>query len=129
MPDETPDATPDETPQPPVKIGNVLHPVDDVAAAVAFYRDAFGLGLKFADGDRYAALDAGGTTLALAGPAEDVTGGVVAASFKVPDLPAALRAITEAGGTVVRDAEQGPHEVRAVVRDPWGNTIVVYAAR
>ncbi|MDT7772433.1 MAG: hypothetical protein QOC67_1357, partial [Pseudonocardiales bacterium] len=25
--------------------------------------------------------------------------------------------------------EQGPHEVRAVARDPWGNTMVVYAAR
>jgi len=129
VPDQTP---PDQTPPdqtPPVKVGNVLHPVADVAAAVTFYRDAFGLGLKFADGDRYAALDAGSTTLALAGPAEDVTGGVVAASFKVPDVAAALRAITQAGGSVVRDAEQGPHEVRAVVTDPWGNTIVVYAAR
>ena len=129
MPDKTPDETPDETTQPPVKIGNVLHPVDDVAAAVAFYRDAFGLGLKFADGDRYAALDAGGTTLALAGPEEDVTGGVAAASFKVPEVAAALKAITEAGGSVLKDAERGPHEVRAVARDPWGNTIVVYGAR
>jgi predicted enzyme related to lactoylglutathione lyase len=129
VPDQTP---PDQNPPdqtPPVKVGNVLHPVADVAAAVTFYRDAFGLGLKFADGDRYAALDAGSTTLALAGPAEDVTGGVVAASFKVPDVTAALRAITGAGGSVVRAAEQGPHEVRAVVTDPWGNTIVVYAAR
>jgi predicted enzyme related to lactoylglutathione lyase len=118
---------PDE--KPPVKIGNVLHPVGDVAAAVTFYREAFGLGLKFADGDRYAALDAGGTTLALASPEEDVTGGVAAASFKVPDVAAALAAITGAGGSVVRPAEQGPHEVRAVARDPWGNTVVVYAAR
>jgi predicted enzyme related to lactoylglutathione lyase len=134
VPDQTPpdQNPPDQNPPdqtPPVKVGNVLHPVADVAAAVTFYRDAFGLGLKFADGDRYAALDVGSTTLALAGPAEDVTGGVVAASFKVPDVPAALRAITEAGGSVVRAAEQGPHEVRAVVSDPWGNTIVVYAAR
>jgi predicted enzyme related to lactoylglutathione lyase len=118
---------PDETP--PVKVGNVLHPVGNVAAAVTFYREAFGLGLKFADGDRYAALDAGGTTLALAGPEEDVTGGVAAVSFKVPDVAAALAAITEAGGSVIRPAEQGPHEVRAVARDPWGNTMVVYAAR
>jgi len=115
--------------KPPVKIGNVLHPVGDVAAAVTFYREAFGLGLKFADGDRYAALDAGGTTLALVSPEEDVTDGVAAASFKVPDVPAALAAITEAGGSVLRPAEQGPHEVRAVARDPWGNTVVVYAAR
>ncbi|MHA6794569.1 VOC family protein [Pseudonocardia bannensis] len=113
----------------PTKIGNVLHPVADVGAAVAFYHDTFGLGLKFADGDRYAALDAGSTTLALAGPEEDVTGGVPAASFKVADVAAALTAITDAGGSVMSGAEQGPHEVRAVARDPWGNTFVVYGPR
>ncbi|GAA5157121.1 hypothetical protein GCM10023321_34810 [Pseudonocardia eucalypti] len=112
-----------------VKIGNVLHPVADVTAAVAFYRDALGLPVKFADGDRYAALDGQTTTLALAGPAEDVTGGVAAASFKVPDVAAALAAITAAGGEVVRPPEQGPHEVRAVARDPWRNTIIVYGPR
>jgi len=36
------------------RIGNVLYPVDDLDAAVAFYRDALGLPLKFTDGDRYA---------------------------------------------------------------------------
>ncbi|WP_214403688.1 VOC family protein [Pseudonocardia lacus] len=110
----------------PVKIGNVLHPVADVAAAVRFYEGVFGLGRKFVDGDRYAALDAGGTTLALAGPAEDVTDGAAAASFKVADVAASVAAIVEAGGSVVREPEQGPHEVRAVVRDPWGNVLVVY---
>ena len=110
----------------PAKIGNVLHPVPDVDAAVRFYRDAFGLPAKFVDGDRYAALDAGGTTLALVGPAEDVTGGVPAASFKVADVAAALAALVAGGGSVVRQPERGPHEVRAVARDPWGNTVVVY---
>jgi predicted enzyme related to lactoylglutathione lyase len=113
----------------PVKIGNVLHPVADVAAAVRFYGETFGLGARFVDGDRYAQLDAGGTALALAGPAEDVTGGVAAASFKVPDVQAALAALTGAGGSVLREAEQGPHEVRAVAQDPWGNTLVVYGPR
>ncbi|MBN9741847.1 glyoxalase [Amycolatopsis sp. A1MSW2902] len=114
-----------ESPE-PAKIGNVLHPVADVSSAVRFYATTFGLSAKFVDGDRYAALDAGGTTLALAGPEEDVTEGVPAASFKVPDVTAALAALVAGGGTVVRQAEQGPHEVRAVARDPWGNTIVVY---
>jgi predicted enzyme related to lactoylglutathione lyase len=107
-------------------IGNVIYPATDVAAAVSFYGTALGLATKFVDGDRYAALDAGGTTLALAGPAEDVTGGVPAASFKVPDVAAALAALVQGGGSVVREPEQGPHEVRAVARDPWGNTVVVY---
>jgi predicted enzyme related to lactoylglutathione lyase len=114
---------------PPVKIGNVLHPVAEVSAAVRFYREAFGFELKFADGDRYAALDAGGTTLALASPEDDVTGGVVAASFKVPDVSAALDAVTEAGGGVVRPARQGAHQVAAVARDPWGNLMVLYGPR
>ncbi|MGD9989732.1 VOC family protein [Pseudonocardia sp.] len=113
----------------PARIGNVLHPVADIGAAVTFYGSVFGFATKFVDGERYAALDAGGTTLALAAPEEDVTGGVPAASIKVADVPSALTALLEAGGTVVRAPEEGPHEVRAVARDPWGNTVVVYAAR
>lgn len=114
---------------PTAQVRNVLHPVSDVAAAVAFYGAAFGLPTKFVDGERYAALDAGGVSLALAGPEEDVTGGIAAASFKVADLPASLDALREAGGVVVTEPVDGPHETRAVVRDPWGNTLIVYAAR
>lgn len=68
---------------PPPRVGNVLHPVDDVEHAARSSGDVFGFALKFADGDRYAALDAGGVTLALAGTAEDATGVVAAASIKV----------------------------------------------
>ncbi|MGI6873421.1 MULTISPECIES: VOC family protein [Amycolatopsis] len=111
------------------EIGNVLYPVTDVAKAVAFYRDALGLPLKFADGDRYAALDGGRATLALAGPEEDVTQGRPAASYKVTDVPAAVRALSEAGATVVREPAEGPHEIRAVLTDPWGNPFVVYGPK
>ncbi|MFD9664287.1 VOC family protein [Rhodococcus sp. NPDC059968] len=110
----------------PSKIGNVLHPVADVQSAVEFYRDALGLAPRFVDGDRYAALDAGGTVLALAGPEEDLTRGTPAASFKVSDVKATLGALVEAGGRVLREPAQGPHEIRAVAQDPWGNTIIVY---
>lgn len=109
-----------------VKIGNVLHPVADVEAAVRFYTDVFGLATMFVDSDRYAALDAGSTTLALAGPTEDVTGGAPAASFRVPDVALVLALLVQGGGSVVREIERGPHEVRAVARDPWGNTVVIY---
>ena len=96
-----------------VKIGNVLHPVADVDTAVRFYTDIFGLATMFVDGDRYAALDAGSTTLALAGPTEDITGGVPAASFKVPNVASALAALVQdGGGSVVRELERGPHEER-----------------
>jgi len=108
------------------RIGNVLHPVADVTAAAGFYGRAFGFATKFTDGDRYAALDGGSITLALAGPAEDVTGGRAAASIKVPDVRAVVEAVAQGGGTIVRTPEAGPHELRAVVRDPWGNAFVIY---
>lgn len=110
-----------------MKIGNVLYPVHDVDRAVAFYRDGLGLAVRFADGGRFAALDAGGTTFALAGPAEDVTGGDPAVSFKVEDVAGAVERLTAAGARLVRGPEEGPHEVRAVLRDPDGNAFVVYA--
>jgi len=111
------------------RIGQVLHPVSDVRAAVDFYRQAFGFTTKFVDGERYAALDAGGTTLALASPEEDLTGGAPAAAVRVTDVPAAVADVVEAGGQILRAAESGPHESRAVIRDPWGNTLVVYGPR
>lgn len=110
------------------EIGNVLYPVADVANAIAFYRDALGLAVKFSDGDRYAALDGGRATLALAGPAEDVTKGRPAASFKVADVAQAVAELERAGATVVSPPAEGPHEIRAVLTDPWGNAFVVYSA-
>lgn len=59
---------------------------------------------------------------------ESITGGALAVSVQVADVGAALTAVREAGGRVVADAAQGPHELRAVVQDPAGNTIVVYSS-
>lgn len=44
----------------------------------------------------------------------------------MPDVAAAVDAVVRAGGVVVRPAERGPHEARVVVRDPWGNALIVY---
>jgi predicted enzyme related to lactoylglutathione lyase len=111
----------------PSTVNSVLYPAPDVAAAVAFYGDALGLPVKFQDGARYAALDGGGVTVGVLGPEEDVTGGRVAASVRVPDVAAAVRKAVAAGATVVRPPERGPHEIRAVVTDPWGNPVVLAA--
>ncbi|MBY8856882.1 VOC family protein [Nocardia sp. CA2R105] len=111
------------------KIGNVLYPVEDVEKAIAFYNVAVGLPLKFQDGARFAALDGGSTTFALAGAEEQVAGRAAAVSFKVPDVAAAVREIEAAGGVVVAPAAEGPHEVRAVVQDPWGNAFIVYGPK
>ncbi|MEV1174077.1 VOC family protein [Nonomuraea sp. NPDC049784] len=104
-----------------MKLGNVLIPVADLDEAIAFY----GLPVKFRDGDRFAALDGGGVTVALAGPAEHVTASI-APSYKVDDLEKAVREMTARGGEVVREPEKGPHETRAVLRDPSGNVFVLY---
>jgi catechol 2,3-dioxygenase-like lactoylglutathione lyase family enzyme len=109
------------------RIGNVLYGAKDVDEAVRFYRDALGLNVKFQDGNRFAALDGGGTTFALAGPGEDVTGGEPAVSFKVDDVAAMTEKLTAAGASLVRGPEEGPHEVRAVLRDPSGNPFILYA--
>ncbi|MFF5259351.1 VOC family protein [Actinomadura viridis] len=111
------------------RIGNVLYVAQDVDEAVRFYRDALGLAVKFQDGGRFAAFDGGGTTFAVAGPEEDVTGGEPAVSFKVDDVEAAAGKATAAGARLVRGPEEGPHEIRAVLRDPAGNPFVLYAGR
>ncbi|GAA3196019.1 VOC family protein [Actinocorallia longicatena] len=108
------------------KVGNVMYPAEDVAKAVAFYTEGLGLKVKFADGTRFAALDGGGVTFAIAGEEEDLVG-APAASFKVEDVAAAVDRLVAAGAEVLRAAEEGPHEIRAVLRDPAGNPFVVYA--
>ncbi|MEW9547753.1 VOC family protein [Nonomuraea sp. NPDC050783] len=105
-----------------MKLGNVLIPVADLDEAIAFY----GLPVKFRDGDRFAALDGGGVTVALAGPAEHVTAGV-APSYKVDDVRESVRELVARGAAVVREPEDGPHERRAVLRDPSGNVFVLYS--
>jgi predicted enzyme related to lactoylglutathione lyase len=106
----------------------VLYGAADVDQAVAFYRDALGLTVKFQDGDRYAALDGGGTTFAIAGPAEQIADQPVA-SFKVDDVAVVAERLTAAGAELIRGPEEGPHEIRAVLRDPAGNSFVVHASR
>ncbi|MDH2425229.1 VOC family protein [Sphaerisporangium sp. TRM90804] len=109
------------------KLGNVLIPVGDMDEAIAFYAETLGLAVKFRDGDRYAALDGGGTTVALVAEAEQVAGAVTAPSYKVGDMTSALADLTAAGAEVVSGPEDGPHEVRTVLRDPSGNVLVLYA--
>ncbi|MEV4225218.1 MULTISPECIES: VOC family protein [Nonomuraea] len=105
-----------------MRLGNVLIPVTDLDQAIAFY----GLPVRFRDGDRFAALDAGGVTIALAGPAEHVTASA-APSYRVDDTAAAVAELAARGAEVVRAPEAGPHETRAVLRDPSGNVFVLYS--
>ncbi|WP_238008345.1 VOC family protein [Dactylosporangium sp. AC04546] len=96
-------------------------------SSVAFYRDGLGLPVKFADGDRFAALDGGGVTFALAA-GDEALGTTPVASFKVDSVPEAVDRLTALGAELVLGPSRGPHEVRALLNDPAGNPFVVYAA-
>jgi predicted enzyme related to lactoylglutathione lyase len=122
-----PHVPPAASPTSAAQLRQVIHPVDDVPAAVEFYSSVLGLPTRFVDGDRYAALDAGPATLAIAADTEAVAG-VAAAAFKVDDVDALVERVVEAGGHVIEEAADGPHERRAVVGDPWGNRVIAYAA-
>jgi len=107
---------------------HLLWPVPDLDAALAFYVTALGMSLIFRDGDRFAAVSAGGVTLALVAGSEDVSGGVPAPAYKVADLDIAVAAAEAAGADVVAGIQAGPHELRATVRDPSGHLMILYQA-
>ncbi|WP_394296823.1 VOC family protein [Nocardiopsis halophila] len=108
------------------RVRGVVYPARDLRASLAFYRDVLGLPVRFADGGRYAALgDGASATLALASDGE-AAADVPAASVRVGDVAAAVRTAAARGARVLRPAEAGPHEVRAVVADPDGHPVVLY---
>ena len=109
-----------------MKINLLLCPVSDLDAAVAFYRDTLGLTVKFRDGERYCAIDAGGFTLGLAAQDERIVA-EAAPVLRVDDIEQSLAAMVAAGASVVRPVERGPHEARAVLRAPGGTTLVISA--
>lgn len=110
------------------KVGMVIHPVDDLDAAEAFYRDALGLDPMFRDGDRFAAFKSGEVTIALAAGSE-ILSDRTTVSYKVDDVEQAVASLQKAGAGLERAVEEGPHERRAVLRDPCGNPFVVYSSK
>jgi catechol 2,3-dioxygenase-like lactoylglutathione lyase family enzyme len=109
------------------RVGNVFYAVSDLDAAARFYEDVLGLPVKFRDGDRWIAFDAGGTTLALAGPPEEAVAAPGAmVSLEVADLDQWLTA-AHARGLDAGPVTTGPHERSVLVRDPAGNVLTVYA--
>lgn len=101
--------------------------VDDMNAACSFYTEIMGFKLKFRDGDRWAALDAGGTTLALAA-ADEFPGGAdgTAINVKVADINSAVERSLRGGALLVQKPTTTAHETRAAVRDRNGHLINFY---
>ena len=105
----------------------LLYPVEDIDQSLPFFTEGLGLAVKFRDGNRYCALDAGALTLALVAGEERLVRGP-ALGFKMnagEDIGAVLERLVRAGATVTLPVEQGPHERRAVVGTPEGWSMVV----
>lgn len=109
------------------RIGNVFYNVIDMDAAVAFYRDVLGLTLKFQDGAHWAAFDCGGVTLALNGDGPDAPGpGGATVSLRVDGLDALVTDLRGKGAALDPEIQTGAHERKIGVRDPSGNSLVLY---
>jgi predicted enzyme related to lactoylglutathione lyase len=106
------------------RIGNVFYKAPDLEAAVRFYTHVVGLTLKFRDGDHWAAFDIAGTTLAIEGGQRGGPGGATV-SLRVDGLAEVVDQL-RARGAAVGEIEAGPHERRATLTDPAGNSLVLY---
>jgi catechol 2,3-dioxygenase-like lactoylglutathione lyase family enzyme len=109
------------------RIGNVFYRAPDMDAAVRFYAEVLGFGLKFRDGDRWAAFDVAGMTLAVEGGVPGGPGGATV-SLRTEDLASVVEDLRSKGADV-GDIEIGPHERRASLRDPAGNMLILYEPR
>jgi len=113
-----------------VSLGYVILYVDDVAGALAFYEEAFGLSRRFFnddDGMAYGELETGSTWLAFASlelanshlPEEAIAAAPDKAPLGVeialvtPDVPALFERAVKAGAVVVSEP----------VEKPWGQTV------
>ena len=103
------------------RLNYVELPVRDVGAVKSFYEAAFGWSLmEFAP--TYAATTTGDTDIGLQGDESEATRAPLPV-IEVEDLEAALRAVEEAGGTVVRPSFAFPGGRRFHFVDPAGNEL------
>ncbi len=103
------------------RLNYVELPVTDVDAAKAFYEAAFGWTMT-GFGPTYAATTSGDTDIGLQGDAGEASKAPLAV-IEVEDLEAALRAVTDAGGTIVRPIFAFPGGRRFQFLDPSGNEV------
>jgi predicted enzyme related to lactoylglutathione lyase len=99
----------------------------DMERAVAFYRDALGLAMKFQDGPKWAQFDAGGVNFSLSSIGEAAAGASGATViFEVDDIDVARPAIEAAGGAVDGLRDMGSHGRVLTFRDPDGNIVQLF---
>ncbi len=103
------------------RLNYVELPVREIGPAKAFYERAFGWSLtEF--GPTYAATMSGDTDIGLQADAAEATKAPLPV-IEVDDLEAALRAVEDAGGTIVRPIFAFPGGRRFHFLDPSGNEL------
>ena len=103
------------------RLNYVELPVSDVGTAKTFYEAVFGWSMT-GFGPTYAATLSGDTDIGLQGDASEATAAPLPV-IEVGDLEAALAAVTEAGGEIVRAIFSFPGGRRFQFRDPAGNEL------
>lgn len=104
--------------------------VDDMDAAVAFYRDGLGLRLKFQDARRWAEFDAGnGTAIALSSFDEsglDTEGPVTV--FQTSEADRLAESLVARGASIMARRDMGGHGRLIAIREPSGNVFQLFEA-
>lgn len=108
------------------RLNYVELPVRDVAAAKAFYEQAFGWSLTDF-GPTYAATLSGDTDIGLQGDVAEATRAPLPV-IDVEDLEAALAAVQAAGAEIVRPIFAFPGGRRFHFLDPGGNEVACVKA-
>jgi len=103
---------------------SLFYPVQSLDTELKFLEEGLGLKTRFRDGQRYAALDAGGLTIGIAAGDERICT-QAATVFRVTDIQQSLALLMAAGATLLRPLERGPHEWRAVVSSPAGHHLIL----
>ncbi len=103
------------------RLNYVELPVRDIGPAKAFYERAFGWSLT-GFGPTYAATLSGDTDIGLQADAAEATRAPLPV-IDVEDLEAALQAVEDAGGTIVRPIFAFPGGRRFQFLDPSGNEL------
>ena len=115
---------------PSVSLGYVILYVNDVAASLSFYEQAFGLSRRFFNDDNgkaYGELETGAACLAFASldlAREHLKQDIVAASPDKPPLGVEIALVTtDVAGLYTRAVKAGATSVSEPATKPWGQTV------
>lgn len=111
------------------RVDNAHYWTKDMDAAVSFYRDVLGLGMRMRAGEDWAEFDVGGTTVALHGTREGHAPPQAGATvvFEVEDLEQAIVSLRARGVGFEGEVNEVPGHGRFVsFRDPDGNLLQIF---